>query len=789
MLKSPYLVLSAVSLCVAMACADVLAQTAPAAAAPKTVAEEARALINDLRNYSVHTYASDVWKKIPPALDFLAAHKGDVSNKVVLSEVKMTVLKTAARARDLDVAQPLARELLETDGIHVAWKIDAAEYLANGILRKDDFNGADALYAPFLEMKQAGLNDLVHTYALRADLYTRRNDMAGALAVIADAQKTRTENEGWYKIFSSYLDTEAYKIYKTFYRYEEAYAYCLSKGRKSMALELVSGGLIADLPRGEKLAKEMLADKNLALGERLAAWDWLFTRDHALTDQYFTEMLGATTRETNNVISKLQSKLFGTSIHNVYDAGHPAYFGNWEETVRVWESYAKILAMIGGAPEFRSAQYGMTAYAEAGNLKKAAEVAAYGLSNASLKPEERYEFALASQALTLTGKPEKIAKAIGKIDNELGADLPAAERIKRLDRVGSAAVASGNEELARGFSLYRDTVKPDLPKKRYVAHYSPRRVAGAGDWVNLPFKPEEQAFERKYGGGDLSFMTTDVATGDRGNAVKGGHSDHPTTLQVVTDDWGIHILMSFYDSRAREFEAGALDAGSYECYIAPGDNQPYSCFLCYPRTDASVYMYNTSYNSPGHRRILDADPSKVKSETLFTDDCVINYVAFSWDNYATLIPTDKTVWDLECVFWGPVASAWNGTESIHGRSTWGELCFDLPTAARVKICRAQIFKAANTYKAEKGPNPTVRNSVQGGIFDFWQDEELGDPEFYASVLKPLEEKLDKGLEKVKVGMSDEDVRDVAENYLQQWRDIRFTVSRLRSAYLKERFSE
>ena len=54
--------------------------------------------------------------------------------------------------------------------------------------------------------------------------------------------------------------------------------------------------------------------------------------------------------------------------------------------------------------------------------------------------------------------------------------------------------------------------------------------------------------------------------------------------------------------------------------------------------------------------------------------------------------------------------------------------------------------------------------------------------------KELEKKL-KGLEKVKVGMSDEDVRDVAQNYLQEWRDVRFTVDRLRAAYLNERLSE
>ena len=74
------------------------------------------------------------------------------------------------------------------------------------------------------------------------------------------------------------------------------------------------------------------------------------------------------------------------------------------------------------------------------------------------------------------------------------------------------------------------------PEERYVAKFSKRPVGAAYDWANSPFRPEEQSFTRKYGGSEeLSFMLTDVATGDCGNAVKGGHAEHPTTLQAVAD--------------------------------------------------------------------------------------------------------------------------------------------------------------------------------------------------------------------------------------------------------------
>ena len=165
-------------------------------AAPKTVAEEAAAIVKDLRAFNVHSYDADVHAKIPPALDFLAAHAGDVSNKTALAEVKSTVLKTSIRAKDLDIALPVARELLADDTPRLAWRIDAAEYLALGALRTNDYATADALYKAFWTLPtqgagSIGCGDRVRIATLRAALFTRRNDMAGALKVVADA---RAEN-------------------------------------------------------------------------------------------------------------------------------------------------------------------------------------------------------------------------------------------------------------------------------------------------------------------------------------------------------------------------------------------------------------------------------------------------------------------------------------------------------------------------------------------------------------------------------------------------------------------
>ena len=195
--------------------------TIAAPAAALSVADEARAVIKELRNYSVHSFTADVHAKLPPALAFLDAHKGDVSNRQVLAEVADNVIKTSVRANDLDIALPIAEELLSATNAPYSWRIDAADYLARRDLRKDDYAAADARDKAVLACPTSGRglfnrNDRSRIVALRAALFTRRNDMAGALKVIADARAETPygddPNAGVNVIWRSLLDDEAVNI-------------------------------------------------------------------------------------------------------------------------------------------------------------------------------------------------------------------------------------------------------------------------------------------------------------------------------------------------------------------------------------------------------------------------------------------------------------------------------------------------------------------------------------------------------------------------------------------------
>ena len=88
-----------------------------------------------------------------------------------------------------------------------------------------------------------------------------------------------------------------------------------------------------------------------------------------------------------------------------------------------------------------------------------------------------------------------------------------------------------------------------------------------------------------------------------------------------------------------------------------------------------------------HHRRVTADRSHLyRGEHRFREDGYTTYVFLSWQAYAEKIPEAGTVWDFENAHWGRAGSStWNGLESIHGRSTWGALVFDIPELASGEI--------------------------------------------------------------------------------------------------------
>ena len=139
------------------------------------------------------------------------------------------------------------------------------------------------------------------------------------------------------------------------------------------------------------------------------------------------------------------------------------------------------------------------------------------------------------------------------------------------------------------------------------------------------------------------------------------------------------------------------------------------------------------------------------------------------------------MWDFENMCWHRAGNcAWNGTESIHGRSTWGEFEFRLAPAERAKILKRLLVKANRLYNEEKRTRPNCEGSLA-----HWQDEALGDPAFYAAEVKPLVDELDEYAKLITSDMPDSTVFWLEKNALSRWRNVRFEIERRRARWMLE----
>ena len=410
------------------------------------------------------------------------------------------------------------------------------------------------------------------------------------------------------------------------------------------------------------------------------------------------------------------------------------------------------------------------------DAKAVAKAAAEGLKDTGAKPEVRYYLGLAAALANVRGRPEAFAAAAKAFDATAD-DVPDQARVDAICAYGSARMLANDENAVRGLDELRRSLYRPQARRRYVVRFSERPVTGLGDWERI--EAERQVCDRRFGG-NLDFLKTDVTSGERAVGDRKESLADPT-LEVVCDVRGIHVLVRQADPKAKEVELGLAGGCSFEGYVAPGANTPYTCFMYTPMTGRAS-TFNTTYPTFGHRPIDSrAADRKFRFESAYADGEARHYLYFSWENWMQRIPADGAVWDFETLCWHRGGcSCWNGTESIHGRSTWGEFEFRLTSAQRAAILKPLLAAAFRAYSAEKRCE-----AGHDGCLVRWADAVTGDPAFHEARVRPLVERLDRYGGLIASDMNEATVFWLADEALPKWQDVLFEVERRRAAWLKD----
>ena len=419
-----------------------------------------------------------------------------------------------------------------------------------------------------------------------------------------------------------------------------------------------------------------------------------------------------------------------------------------------------------------------------GRHDEAAALAAEYATYQPYPPAQRYRLALLAAMFRAPDQENAFQNAVKQAEQQF-TDLAAIDSQTRSDTmvsIGRAALLAKKFTLTADIEQAWNSLFEPAPRKTMTVNFSETTIHGITDWEKLSPKPEVQFLDRKFGG-KLDFLVTDVSTGDRGAGIGEGDDDtqnrRPTEFSAVADRHGVHFLFTGHDPRAAEVEARLLSGGSYELYLAPGFNQPYFCVIGRLNT-GQFEPWNTTYDNESHRRLT---PERgFTSEHRFTPTGYTTYIFFDWSIFYDKLPDQGDIWEFENVHWSRNGGiGWNGTRTIHGRSTWGHLVFAISPTQQTQIKRRLLFLAREAYLAEK---TTLR--TKHGVIDLWQDPQLGDQKFYQQDVEPLIKRLDGFLTLANTGMTDADVTKVFAEAVPAWAEIRFKIAELRRQYLEKK---
>ena len=612
-----------------------------------------------------------------------------------------------------------------------------------------------------------------------AQEWVNRNDLEKAIAV---HRSLMTSNAPIWQV-----DTAIRRIgelYCTFFQREKAFKWYMDHKKPLLAAGVIAGRDEKADAQAEKMRQQVFLDEKETPGVRREAWMKLLGTEFA--DRTFDAYL--------KLFKKPQEAANGFLALVTREGSNPVHNGNWafgrtlldyaeraegENTNRVWDAklatYAADICNVAGdrAGALKYLGRAMRSAARAEAAKK------------PWKPEDVFFVKMTREMLEASGSVDALAKRFAEANAKLGAGIDPAKRKDAIEKVGSFAMCAGEEDKVRALDRTLKAMIRPFDTKVYAMRYAPKGVYGLGGWAAAAAdaKPETAKLDRPYGGDSMQFLETDVTSGDRGDVQKDLSKTYERTpeWQGMFDDWGVHFRLEIFDEKAPEIAARLLSAGTMEGYLAPGENTPYVCLL-HDIRPGGFSIHNTMYDQPNHRRIDSKDRVNCREEIRYTTDSIVIYWAFSWDKYATKVPTDGFCWDFEPCLWGRKASCtWNGLKTIHGRSSWGKLRFEMPEATRLAVMKKVLISARARYNREK-VSPSMSPE---GVIEHWSDPEVGDLKFYGEVLKPVVDELDAAAEKVSLDMDAATVKELEEKALPGWHDFRFLADRLRAEYLRK----
>ena len=378
-------------------------------------------------------------------------------------------------------------------------------------------------------------------------------------------------------------------------------------------------------------------------------------------------------------------------------------------------------------------------------------------------------------------------RAVNNANNVLKTSFPAvatnaADKANFYLQAAKIEYELGREDIARKFYSLREAMRAPQKNAEYLCSFvtdMPQdipSVLASPAYKKLP----RGVLDSKYGPNLKFLLETDAAITGRVIGDNAGISA-PTEFVCWADRFGFKIFFRSYEKNTKAMRDGFAEPIGYEMYLAPTLEVPYHCILNHAASADGLDMtFSTQYTGPNDHVLLN--PKMLRSSYQILNDGVAMLIDFPWRLFYGFVPKNGDKWHFEPIHWVDGGMTWGGSQSVHNRSSWGVIKFDGMTPESVTaIKRAILPAAAATYR-------NALSARANGCIDQWMDNELGDRDFYLSVLKPFIEarKWNEDVALVKADMTDADAVRIFDAAAKDWMNITEVVSRLRTDYLRDK---
>ncbi len=668
--------------------------------------------------------------------------------------------------QDQALAVQYAKSLLAYPQMPVSLKFSAVKFLSAIDAEKGDFINAEKMVLALFSDENCKGNTYLDACTWYVKLLSWQEKCDEAVKFLRSKATT-----DYYKSQMPRIIADTYLYFR---RYDDAAAVWKEAGDLPRMVAVYKN---VDTPKAKALAEKILRDKSQPENvrqEMMRFFNSTSAKDAAIRKEFAEWAAYA------DPFAVIQAAVNGAAWDQALSAFSTITDSDKNKNWYWWNERAKDMVQVYASTRMLD---------ELVRFTETESVFALDSERSRLKPAERAAYRFAAKALkdNASAKKGTFKKYFGKWE----APVPMTEKDKAdmLLKTASLALGAGLETLAQEvYDAYLALFKEE-PLKTYEVEFTDTPIVGIRGFLEMDDEPEVQVMDRKYGG-NMDFLVTDVATGNRGSGIGGAdgkEQQKPTEMQIACDERGIHFLFTATDSKALEAEAGLAGMGSYEMYLSPGDKQPYICILPDLSTGSIGTVWNSSYKTAQWRPVkTTAGQTDIVSEQIFHKDGYQFYMRLSWEKFYDKLPENGKTWDFENIHWSRFGgSTWNGLKTIHGRSTWGKLTFDISDSQMLKIKKRIIFAARKAYLKEKSTN----GRYHGAIDRMKNDAHLGDAEFYQARGAAIVEKLDSYLPLVTADMDDDTINKVFNEAVPGWFEIPFILADQHRRWMEENLTK